>query len=120
MDRPRSVTLATLAMSVALLLGMAILNFGWRVPEVAGAAFVIVGGLIFATARRQNWARWVLAILTVLVSCMTWSLIRIQLTFGIVVPMATVAQLALEAAGLYLLFRPAAGRWFRHLGTGES
>lgn len=102
-------------MSVALLLGLAILGFGWRVPEVAVAALVIVGGLIFGAARRQNWARWVLAILTVVVLVMTWSLIRIQLTFGIVVPIATVAQIALEAAGLYLLFRPDAGRWYRHV-----
>jgi hypothetical protein len=109
---PRSVTLAVGALSVALLLGVAILAFGWRVPLVALATFVIVGSLIFSAARRHNWARWALAILTLATFALTWSLVRFQLTFGVVVPIATVAQIALEVVGFYLLFRPAAGRWY--------
>ena len=112
-QRPRSVTLAVGALSIALLLGVAILGFGWRVPVVAVSTFLIVGGLIFAAARRHNWARWVLAILTIMVLVLTWPLVRFQLTYGLVVPIATVVQITLEAAGLILLFRPAAGRWFR-------
>ena len=115
--RPRSVTLAICLLSVALLLGVAILGFGWRVPVVALATFLIVGALILGIARRHNWARWVLAILTIVVLVLTWSLVRFQLTFGIVVPIATVAQITLEAAGLVLLFCPAAGRWYRGAGS---
>ena len=111
--RPRTVTLAVGALSVALLLGVAILGFGWRVPVVAVSTVVIVGGLLFGVTRRHNWARWVLAILTIVVLALTWPLVRFQLTYGTVVPIATVAQIVLEAVGLVLLFLPAAGRWFR-------
>jgi hypothetical protein len=112
--RPRSVTLAVRLLSIALLLGVAILGFGWRVPVVALSTFLVVGWLIFSAARRHNWARWALALLTIVAFAMTWSLVRFQLTYGIVVPLATVAQVTLEAVGFYLLFRPAAARWYGH------
>lgn len=115
--RPRSVTVAVGSLSIALLLGVAILGFGWRVPVVALSTFLVVGSLIFSAARRHTWARWALAILTIVAFAMTWPLVRFQLTYGIVVPIATVAQIALETVGLYLLFRPAAGRWYRHSGS---
>ena len=111
--RHRSVTFAVGALSVALALGAAILWLGWQVPLVALVSLLIVGGLIFAVARRQNWARWTLAILTIASTVLTRSLVQYQLTYHVLVPMATVAQLTLEAVGLYLLFRPAAGRWYR-------
>lgn len=111
--RPRSVTIGVGALTVALLLGTAILVFGWRVPGVAAVAFVLVGGLIVGVARRRNWARWTLAVLAIVSTILTRSLLLYQLTFRVLIPIATVAQLILEAVGLYLLFRPAAGRWYR-------
>ena len=111
-DRPPSVTLAVYAQCVALLLGLAILVFGWDVPWVALATLVIVGGLILGVARGHNWARWTLLALTLVASDLTSPLLRVQLTFGVLVPVATIIQLALEAVGFVLLFRPAAGRWY--------
>lgn len=113
--RPRSVTLALGAMSIALLIGVSILHFGWRVPVVALVSFVLVGALIFGAARRRNWARWTLAILTIVSTVLTQSLVRVQLIYGVLVPIATIVQLSLEAVGLYLLFRPDAGRWYRRI-----
>jgi hypothetical protein len=113
MGRPRSITLAVYAQSLALVLGLAILVFGWKVPWVALATCVIVGSLIVAVARRHNWARWALLSLTLVALFMTSPLLKVQLTFGVLVPVATVVQLALEVMGFVLLFRPAAGRWYR-------
>ena len=115
--RPRSVTVAVGSLSIALLLGVGILDFGWRVPVVALSTVLVVGALIFSAARRHNWARWALAILTIAAFALTWPLMRFQLTFRVVVPIATVVQITLETVGLYLLFRPAAGRWYRHSGS---
>lgn len=111
--RPRSVTLGVAALSIALLLGAGIIALGWRVPELALVALVIVGGLIVGAARRHNWARWTLATLIVVSTALTRSLVLFQLTYHVLVPLATVAQLSLEVVGLYLLFRPDAGRWYR-------
>ena len=111
-DRPPSVTLAVYAQGLALLLGLAILVFGWRVPWVALATLVIVGSLILAVARRHGWARWALLALTLVALYFTSPLLRVQLTYGVLVPIATIVQLALETVGFVLLFRPAAGRWY--------
>jgi hypothetical protein len=113
------VTVAIGVLSIALGLGTAILAFGWRVPVVALISLVLVGGLIFAAARRANWARWALASLIVVSTILTRSLVLYQLTFHVLIPLATVAQLALEAMGLNLLFRPIAGEWYR-AGTGGN
>jgi hypothetical protein len=113
------VTVAIGVLSIALGLGTAILAFGWRVPVVALISLVLVGGLIAAAARRANWARWALASLIVVSTILTRSLVLYQLTFHVLIPLATVAQLALEAMGLYLLFRPIAGEWYR-AGTGGN
>lgn len=112
-ERPHSVTVAVAAMSVALALGASIVAFGWREPWVALVSIVIIGSLIFGAARRRNWARWTMATLTIVSTVLTRSLVLFQLTYHVLVPIATVSQLTLEAVGLYLLFRPAAGRWYR-------
>jgi hypothetical protein len=111
--RPPSVTLAVWAQSLALAIGVAILVFGWEVPWVALGTLVIVGALIVAVARRHGWARWVLLALTGVALFVTSPLLQVQLAFGVLVPIATVVQLALEGAGFVLLFGPAATRWYR-------
>jgi hypothetical protein len=118
--RPREVTVAVAAFGAALLIGFAILQFGWRVPRVALATLALVGALIVGVARRQNWARWALLVLTVVSLIMTWPLLSVQLTYGVLVPLATITQLVLEAVGFTLLFRPAAGRWYRHRPPGVA
>ena len=111
--RPLGVTLAVAALGAALLLGLAILLLGWRVPWIAAATLVIVGSLIVSVALRQNWARWALLVVTILALVTTYPLVRFQLTYGALVPAATVAQLVLEMIGFVLLFRPGAARWYR-------
>ena len=111
-ERPRSVTIAVWCMAVALALGVAIL-IGWDVPKITVATAVIIAGLIWAVAWRQNWARWTLAAVTISSVVFTWGIIRFQLSYGTWLPIATAAQLILEAVGLFLLFRPEAGRWYR-------
>jgi hypothetical protein len=111
--RPPSVTLAVYALSLALLLGVAILGFGWGYPSIALITLVTIGGLILGVARRHNWARWALLVVTVLALALTWPVVRFQLTYGVVLPLATVVQLALEAVAFVLLFRPPARRWYR-------
>jgi hypothetical protein len=116
-DRPRSVKIAVRCMAVALALGVAIL-IGWDVPKITAATVVIIGGLIWAVAWRQNWARWTLAAVTISSLVFTWGIIRFQLSYGTLLPIATAAQLILEALGLFLLFRPEAGRWYRRTPGG--
>ena len=110
--RPRSVTLAVYSQSFALLIGLAILVFGWKVPWVAAATLVIVGSLIFGAARRRSWARWTLLALTLLALWFTTPLLRVQLSYGVLVPVATIVQYAFEAVGFVLLFGSEATRWF--------
>jgi hypothetical protein len=104
-------------MTVALVLGVAIL-IGWDVPKITVATAVIIGGLIWAVAWRHNWARWTLAVLTISSVLFTWDIIRFQLGYGTLLPIATAAQYVLEGVGLFLLFRPEAGRWYR--GSEDS
>ena len=106
-------------MSVALVLGVVIL-FGWGVPKIALAALLIIGILIWAIAWRQNWARWTLAAVTVISFAFTFEIIRFQMTYGILLPLATAAQFVLEIVGFYLLFRPAAARWYRREPNGDA
>jgi hypothetical protein len=111
--RPLAVTLAVLLLSVALAIGVLILVYAWGYPTIALGTFLLVGGLILAIAGRQNWARWALAGVTVAALAVSGSVVWFQLTYGVVLPLATGAQLALEGVAFYLLFRPSSGRWFR-------
>jgi len=111
--RPLGVTLAVAALGAALLLGLAILLLGWRVPWIAAATLVIVGSLIVSVALRQNWARWALLVVTILALVTTYQLVGFQLRYSTITSVATVAQLLLELVGFVLLFGPAATRWYR-------
>jgi hypothetical protein len=111
-QRPPSVTFAVCAMSVALLIGVSILYFGWVFPGIALGTLVIIGALIVGVARRSNWARWTLTLITVGTVLMTLPIVRFQLGYSLLVGVATGAQLLLEGAGCVLLFRPAAARWY--------
>jgi hypothetical protein len=114
--RPRRVTIAVAALSVALGLGAAILTFAWQYPVVALVTLAVVGLLIAAVARGRNWARWTLTVFTIVGLVSTWPVVRFQLGYGVLLPLATATQLVLEALGLLLLFGPSAGRWFRRRG----
>jgi len=91
---------------------VAILFFAWREPRIALLCLVIVGALI-AFALRRSWPRWVITFMAVASLAVTFPLVRFQLTFGTVIPIATAVQLALELIGWALLFHPRSSSWYR-------
>ncbi len=112
--------MAVYALTLALALGAGILAFAWHYPTIALITIGVIGPLIFGVARGRNWARWTLALLTIAGLILTWPIVRFQLSYAVIVPLATAVQLALEALGLFLMFRPAAGRWFRRGGPAAK
>jgi hypothetical protein len=117
--RPLSVTLGIAALTLALGLGVAILAWGWDTPLVALVTLALVGSLIVGTARGHNWARWALTLLTAAALVLMFPVVRFQLTYGVLLPLATATQLALELVGCYLLFRAPGGAWYRR-GRGAA
>jgi hypothetical protein len=122
--RPTSVARFELLAYVSLLLGVlgVALTFENHVQQ-AGLFFVLaVQGITFAVLivliwliarRRQNWARWVFAVLFVLglpLSLpMVWaSLMPITLS-GVI----SVVQIALQVVGLIFVFSPQSRPWFQ-------
>jgi len=110
--RPRSVTYAISCFGVALVVGVAILAFPWGLPLQAFFTLLIIGFLIFNSARRRNWGRWTLTILTIAALTTTWPLLHYQLTYNLILGVATAAQISLELLGCCLLFLPQSGRWY--------
>jgi hypothetical protein len=110
---PPTVRYAVGGLAISLLIGTAILGFGWGFPPQAVLTFVVIGFLIVQVARRRNWARWILTIVTIASLVLMNSLIRFQLTYSLLTGTATVSQILLEVVGCVLLFVPSAGRWYR-------
>lgn len=98
-------------MGVSLVIGVAILWLAWREPRAALLSVGVVGPLI-AAAWFWGWPRWVIALAAVGSVASTLPQVGFQLTYGFVVPAATVAQFALELAGFVLLFHPRSHRWY--------
>jgi uncharacterized membrane protein (UPF0136 family) len=115
MSAPKRVVAALTLMTVALLLGVAILVWAWRQPAIAVACLLIIGGLIGLAARRRNWARVTLVLVTVLSLIVNWALgfLPFQLQYGGVIAVATGAQIVLEIAACALLFHQTARDWYR-------
>jgi hypothetical protein len=103
---------------VSLLIGVAILFLAWQTPRVAWFSVVVVGALI-AGAFTYGWPRWVITLLAVSSVAATSPMIRFQFEYGALVPLATAVQLALELAGLVLLFLPHSTRWYRARRAGS-
>lgn len=110
--RPATVPWGAACLGVSLLIGVAILLFAWREPRIAFFCLVVVGALI-AVALGRAWPRWVITFMAVASLAVTFPLVRFQLTFGTVVPIATSVQLALELIGCALLFHPRSSTWYR-------
>ncbi|RZA09809.1 MAG: hypothetical protein EOP11_00440 [Proteobacteria bacterium] len=76
-------------------------------------SFCLVGALLLLVYRRHNWARWVYAVLTVLgIPFSAYQLSGAMLS----APASSAlgfAQLFLQVAGIYFLFRPEANAWFK-------
>jgi hypothetical protein len=115
--RPLTVTYAVRCLSASLLVGAGILAFAWEFPEIALVVVLVIAFLIFQCYRGRDWARWTLTIVTMASLLDTWSLIRFQLGYGVIVGGATVVQILLELLGCLLLFLPASHRWYRRSRT---
>ena len=110
--RPLTVTYGAACLGVSLLIGSAIIAFAWRELQVGVFSLVVVGSLTTGTLW-WGWPRWVIAVMAVASLALTFPLVRFQFTFGILIPVSTGIQLALELLGFVLLFHPRSTRWYR-------
>jgi len=115
MTAPKSVVTALTLMTLALLLGVAILVWAWRQPALALVCVLVIGGLNGLAARRHNWARVTLVIVTVLslIGNAALGFLPFQLQYGGVIAMATGVQIVLEVAACGLLLTRQARDWYR-------
>ena len=110
---PRTVTGALACFIISLLIGVEILAGPWDLPLQGLFTLLLVGFFIVQSARRRNWARWVLAIMTITTLVGLRAIYRLQLEADRLLAAATATQLILEMAACVLLFLPSSGRWFR-------
>ena len=99
------------------------LSRGVTIPQVSAAvnspsAYLIGASitilLIAFILKRQNWARWVFTIITVLGALAAVPLaLTIELQVDPTGSAFTIAQVALHAVGIALLFQRASNAWFR-------
>lgn len=109
--RPATVTYGALCMGVSLLIGVSILLFAWREPRAALISLAVVGPLIVA-ALFFGWPRWVIAAVAVTSVVSTLPQVGFQLSYGVVVPVATVVQFTIELTALALLFHRRSHHWY--------
>jgi len=83
-----------------------------RSPTMAVVAFLLVGALLVAIARRQNWARIAFAVFAAITVALNAMLLPIQIDQDRLVAASTVVQSVLQIIGVLLLFRPTAARWY--------
>jgi hypothetical protein len=81
----------------------------------AGFLFGIVFTAVFLALglKRHNWARFVLAILTVLGLLLTVPIVAKELVADPIGAALSLVQVGLQIAGLIFLFRRSANAWFR-------
>jgi 3-mercaptopyruvate sulfurtransferase SseA len=99
------------AMGVSLGIGVAILYFAWREPRAALVSLAVVGALTVA-AWFSGWPRWIIAAVAVTSVASTLPQVGFQLSYGVVVPVATAVQYAIEITAFVLLFHPRSHRWY--------
>jgi hypothetical protein len=83
-----------------------------RSPLTALVAGLIIGTLILAVARRRNWARLTIAVLTIVGLFPNAVLLPIQLRDYPLVGASTIAQTVLQLIGVALLFTRDARSWY--------
>jgi hypothetical protein len=110
--RPRTVTIALVCFGPALIIGVFIITFAWGEALAGVLTFLVVTTLAVLSARRHNWARWTLTIVTLVSFVLMQSLLRFQLSYGAGLGIATGLQILLEIVGCALLFVPPSNRWY--------
>lgn len=119
LPRPATLRYGALCIAASLAIGVAILFFAWREPRAALLSLVIVGALTVA-ALYWSWPRWGIALLAVLSVAATLPQVAFQLSYRLVIPVATVTQFTLELAGCIFLFLPSSHRWYRRPRVSEE
>jgi hypothetical protein len=121
--RPGSVTVALYLLWASLAITLA--KFAYSLSQLAPTVnklqpvtvmtvtLLIYGYLIFMVGSGRNWAR--IAFLVLFVLGLVPSLLTLQSSFGhsFVVGLVSIADLALQACGLYLLFAGPGKAWFQ-------
>jgi hypothetical protein len=129
---PRSVRFGVWLMGIALLWRLATLfSSVWAGPTTATSVgrsvftLCVYGGLLYAIARRRNWARLTVGALFVI--ALPFAVIELLRYAGLhqvnVVsrPIATFVLIGiLQGAGVVCLFLPASTRWYHRLGDAAS
>ena len=122
---------STLAMPVAARFGLGLLAASLLVgvvtmagpggsPGMAAAAIVVFGALLVAGVRRQNWARFALAVLVAIGVALNAMLLPLQLDQDRLVAASTAVQSVLQVFGVLLLFRRTSIRWYSAPQSGAA
>lgn len=133
--RPRVVTVSLLLLWLGCLLSSAlgvyfVLTEPMPNPEDLSSPGIVTAGsmaAIFALeallylmiARRANWVRWTLLLLTVLGYAAFLAMPGDDVDMWMAESIVEAVSDVISAAGTALLFTPAASRWFKH-GRGED
>ncbi len=121
MPAPTSVRLGISLVGVSLAVD-AVLTLWPGQPDVPGrvgqaaTTILIYGCLLYAIARRRNWARLVFAFLYVV--AMPFAVMMMLRNDANLAGIAvTICLIALQGAGLVSLFLPTAAAWYHHGGA---
>lgn len=109
--RPPTLRWGLACLAASLAIGVGILWFAWREPRAAALSLAVIGPLIAASGF-WGWPRWLIAAVALASVAATLPEVGFQLSYGVVVPVATATQFALELAGFALLFHPRSHRWY--------
>jgi hypothetical protein len=107
-------------LGASLLLGAVTMAGPGRSPIAALVVTLLFGALLFAVARRNNWARIACAVLVAVGVALNAMLLPLQLDQDRLVAASTVVQGALQIGGVLLLLRPASARWYGAPGARMS
>ena len=110
---PPSVHRALWLLSLTLLGSAAFMAGPGKAPTTALVAVLVVGALLVAIARRQNWARLVFAGFFLIGLLFAVILLPVQFRQAPLFAWVSIVQNVLFAAGVTLLFRQEATRWYR-------
>jgi len=109
---PAQVRIALALLGGSLLLAAATMAGPGRSPITAVVACVLFGPLLFAVARRHNWARIAAAVLVAVGVALNAMLLPVLLDQDQLIAASTVVQGVLQVIGVFLLFRPSSARWY--------
>ena len=117
---PASVQRAVWLLSLTLVASAGFMAGPGKAPVAALVSVLVFGALLLGIARRKNWARLVLAACFLLGLAFALLLLPVQLRQAPLFASVSIAQNALFAVGVGLLFRRQATDWYRSPGGGSG